>query len=173
LYRGLNENHFKKRKPDWEYIVNYVIKFDPRLLEEFPEYGEMGVWPDENSLGFRLVSRMEVDKFEDDVFHKKSMKDQDRLVKNKHDMWVTPIYKDDLNPIPRTVINKCIEFCIPNYNELPEQEKLNWKKYMARLNKAYVEYNRTLLEGHGVRDWLEYYEGLLDLEGRQDYCLHH
>ena len=44
---------------------------------------------------------------------------------------------------------------------------------MARVNKAYAEYNRTLFEGDGVRKWLDYHEGLIDLEGRQDYCLHH
>lgn len=34
-------------------------------------------------------------------------------------------------------------------------------------------YKKTLIEGEGVSRWLDYCEGLCELEGIEDYCLHH
>lgn len=174
LQRGLNEKHFKK-EADWKYIVDYVIKFDPRLLQVFPEYkgeGErLGLGAE--SLRFRPVTKQEYLKFKKDREDKKFLKGIDQLAESKHGVWVTPLYKDELRPIPRTVITKCIEFCVPNYNKLSSSEKLSWQKSIARLNKAYTVYNQTLFEGEGVSRWLDYCEGLCELEGSEDYCLHH
>lgn len=158
-------------KGDWEYIVNYVIKFDPRLQEAFPEY--MGEGLSTNSLSFRPVSPAELDRFERELLVKRFVRGVDQVLKSKSGLWVTPFYKDDLNPIPRSVINKCIEFSIPNYKALQPSEKLNWQKSIGRLNKAYTQYNKSLFEGEGVQSWLDYIDGLLELEGSEDYCLHH